>query len=120
MPQKWPILLFLLLSPAHFSAQKRVYVATLADYATLLFSVDNQVISCTFQPGEDNPLFLGYSWDIFRERFHIMGYTIQLKVEPWARALKEFSAGEVDFFLRVRMRQGEQNSIIQLFTEHDQ
>jgi len=91
----YPLLLLLLCSPL-FSAPKIVSVATLGDYAPLLFSINNQVIRSTLEPGEDTPYFDGYSWDIFRESLHIMGYTIQLKVEPWARALKEFEAGEVD------------------------
>jgi len=79
-----------------FAEQKIVTVATLGNYAPLLFSADNQAIRATLKPGEDTPNFYGYSWDVFRDSFHIMGYTIKLKVKPWARALKEFEAGGVD------------------------
>ncbi|MCP5076573.1 MAG: amino acid ABC transporter substrate-binding protein [Psychromonas sp.] len=94
--KKWGALLLLLICPPLFSTPKIVTVATLNDYAPLVFSLDNQIIRTTLKPGEDSPLLYGYSWDVFRESFHNMGYTIQLKVSPWARALKELEAGEVD------------------------
>lgn len=94
--KKWLILLFFSLALPANAAQKIVSVATLGDYAPFLFNVDNQLIRTTLKPGQDSPKFHGYSWDVFRESFHIMNYTIHLKVEPWARAMKEFETGKVD------------------------
>lgn len=94
--RKWLILVLLLLSSSLYGDQKVVSVATLGDYAPLLFSLDNQVIRTTLKPGEDSPVFHGYSWDVFRESLHAMGYTIQLNVKPWVRALKDFENGKAD------------------------
>ncbi|PKG39193.1 substrate-binding periplasmic protein [Psychromonas sp. Urea-02u-13] len=94
--RKYLVLLTLLISASLFAQQKTLTVATLGDYAPLLFSLNNQPIRATLPPGEDASNFYGYSWDVFRESYHSMGYTIVLKVEPWARALKELEAGKVD------------------------
>lgn len=90
------MLLLLLLHAPLFAAPKVVSVATLDDYPPLIFSLEKQHIHCLLKPGEDSPVLYGYSWDVFRESFSIMGYTIELNVKPWARSLKEFNSGEHD------------------------
>lgn len=43
----------------------------------------------TVEPGDSYPDFRGYSWDVLREAFHAMDYTIELRVVPWARAMHD-------------------------------
>ena len=50
----------------------------------------------TLKPGMDSKRLQGYAWDIFREAFHSMGYTINLKVRPWKRCLQSVRQGNVD------------------------
>jgi polar amino acid transport system substrate-binding protein len=40
--------------------------------------------------------FQGYSWDVLRESFHEMGYTIHLSITPWARAMNYAKNGTSD------------------------
>ena len=40
--------------------------------------------------------FQGYSWDVLRESFHEMGYTIDLSITPWVRAVKNVKNGKAD------------------------
>ncbi|MCG8634790.1 MAG: transporter substrate-binding domain-containing protein [Desulfobacterales bacterium] len=47
-------------------------------------------------PGRDISGFKGYCWDVLRESYHEMGYTIQLTVTPWARAMVNFKSGKAD------------------------
>lgn len=49
-----------------------------------------------FPPGSDSKGLEGYSWDVLRESFHALGFSIKLSVAPWARALKSLQTGSVD------------------------
>ena len=40
--------------------------------------------------------FQGYSWDVLRESFHEMGYTIHLSITPWARAMSYVTSEKED------------------------
>lgn len=53
---------------------------------------NNQII----RVGNDAVGFEGYSWDVLRESFHEMGYTIHLSITPWARAMMNVKNGQVD------------------------
>lgn len=87
------ILLFSL-SHSTFAASKTVSVVTLFDYAPYCM-VDEGFSSAQFvKPGEDAIGFRGYSWDVLRESYHIMGYSIELKIVPWARAVSMLKSSQ--------------------------
>lgn len=76
--------------------EKIVTVATLEDYAPFCQKTGNSSPDGLFPPGSDAVGFEGYSWDVVRESFHAMGFSIQLSVAPWARSLKSTLSGNVD------------------------
>ena len=49
----------------------------------------------TIPPGSDSRQLQGYSWDVVRESYHAMGYTIRLYVVPWERAVHTLRTGKV-------------------------
>ncbi|MBF0201506.1 MAG: hypothetical protein HQK66_09380, partial [Desulfamplus sp.] len=70
------------------SSEKFVRVATLDEYPPYCFPRETKKgFQETVPPGEDSVNLQGYSWDILRESFHAMGYTIHLSVYPWKRAV---------------------------------
>jgi len=77
---------------------KLVTVATLDEYSPYCYPHDaprykkRDIIA----PGSDSARLQGFSWDILRESFHEMGYTIELKVSPWARAMNAVKTGNMD------------------------
>lgn len=81
-----------------WSAEKLVDVATLDDYIPYCFATDNPGEKNTEQipPGTDSTRLQGYSWDVVRESYHAMGYTIRLTVVPWERAMNYLKSGKVD------------------------
>ena len=89
------ILIFLSINLSS-AAEKIVRIATLEDYAPFCTTLgeyeENQII----QVGNDAVGFQGYSWDVLRDSFHEMGYTIQLSIAPWARAMSYVKNGKVD------------------------
>ncbi len=85
------------------AAEKAVNVTTLYGYPPYCFlRADIQDRHLTgeqgepVEPGTDSTVLQGYSWEIFRESFHEMGYTIHLTVYPWARALAMTKAKKFD------------------------
>lgn len=79
-----------------YANEKIVKVTTLKDYAPFCM-VDKKFKSKQVIPvGKDAIGFKGYSWDILRESFHASGYTIQLNITSWARAMKLYKAGKED------------------------
>ncbi len=90
-------LIAFLINSAVYAEEKVVRIATLEDYApfcvkTAEENISNQIIS----PDHDIPGFEGYCWDVLRESYHEMGYTIQLTVTPWARAMVNLKSGRAD------------------------
>lgn len=79
-----------------FCADKVITVGTLEDYAPFCQRINDREPNGTFPPHTDSKGFEGYSWDVLRESFHEMGYTIKLHVTPWARAIKNVQDGAVD------------------------
>lgn len=75
---------------------KTVSVATLEDYAPFCQKISSNTSDGIFHPGSDSTGIEGYSWDVLRESFHAMGFSIKLSVSPWARALKSVLNGNVD------------------------
>lgn len=47
-------------------------------------------------PGQDSSQLQGYSWDVVRQSFQEVGYTIKLFVVPWERAMHYLNNGKVD------------------------
>ncbi len=95
---KWKIIVLALLfaSSIIYSSEKVVSVATLEDYAPFGFVVGNGKVEVTLPPGNNLVRYRGYSWDVLRESFHAMGYTIKLSVSPWARAMHNVKTGRAD------------------------
>jgi len=92
------LVFFLLTSLMTVASMQTVSVTTLDDYAPYTFKQENATIGNmeTIPPGEDSNVLQGYSWDILRESFHSQGWTIELTVIPWARAMNNFDNGEVE------------------------
>ena len=80
-----------------FGAEKIISVATLADYPPYCFLKENHKADKNpIQPGMDSTKLQGFSWDVLRECFHIMGYSIKLEIHPWARVEKKVKRKQVD------------------------
>lgn len=90
------VTLCLCLSLASDAAEKVVTIATLGDYAPLVFVDNNAPLAVRLKPGEYSADVKGFSWEIVRDSFYTMGYTIELIVVPWARALSLLEHGQVD------------------------
>ncbi|WP_181870063.1 ABC transporter substrate-binding protein [Halomonas sp. DQ26W] len=84
---------------SYAAEESRVRIATLYDYPPYGFYKDGKappISEVVIPPGSDSARFHGYSWDIVRESFHAQGYTIELVITHWARALASVRQGEVD------------------------
>ncbi len=96
------VLLFfslVILLPVNIQAQeKHVTLATLTDFAPFCFRKEGsvQIYKETIPPGSDSSQLQGYSWDIVRQSFHEVGYTIDLYVVPWERVMHYLKSGKVD------------------------
>jgi polar amino acid transport system substrate-binding protein len=89
-------LALLSLSSWVFSTEKIVKIATLEDYAPYCLIVEGYETDGIFPPNNDSMGLRGYSWDVVRESFHEMGYTIDLTVSPWARSMLYLKNGQTD------------------------
>ncbi len=90
-------LILMIVTGVSYADQLVVRVATLEDYAPFCMMTKGAVIDKkNVLPGDDAAEFKGYCWDVLRESFHAMGYTIQLTVTPWARAMVNVNAGRAD------------------------
>ncbi|MFP4364642.1 MAG: substrate-binding periplasmic protein [Spirochaetia bacterium] len=81
------------------ASSNEVSVTTLSGYPPFCFAQDGANVGRSVEvipPGEDSEVLQGYSWDIVRESYHAVGYTITLEVNPWARAEARAAQGEVD------------------------
>ncbi len=92
------LLFFIALSNFSFADDKLVSVITLEDNAPIIFTEQRTKggINELLPPGQDSKILKGYSWDILRESYHKMGYTIHLSTAPWRRAIESVKAGKVD------------------------
>ena len=93
------LLILLVLSGGVCRAEKTVALATLTDFAPFCFARENAAFVPVEEipPGSDSAQLQGYSWDVVRESFHAMGYTIRLFVVPWERGIYYLANGKVDF-----------------------
>jgi len=94
------LLVFFLLaftSLCSYPTDKVVRISTLGDYAPFcMIASDTTDIFQTIRVGEDAVGFSGYAWDVVRESFHVMGYTIKLRIVPWPRSLYNVKTGNSD------------------------
>lgn len=92
------LICFLYLGPSNqaIAKEKTVSVVTLFDYAPYCMADDEFNSVQLIKPGEDAIGFKGYSWDVLRESYHLMGYNIELKIVPWARALSMVKSNQAD------------------------
>ena len=84
------IIILLLISTNFLCANKIVNISTLRDYPPFVF-VDKDLPTPNYEiifPNTDSKFLKGYSWDVVRESFHSLGYTIKLNIIPWARCVK--------------------------------
>jgi ABC-type amino acid transport substrate-binding protein len=79
-----------------YAGEKIVNISTLGDYAPFCMADENYEINQVIPMGRDAVGFQGYSWDVVRESFHEMGYTIHLSIRPWPRALFNLKNAETD------------------------
>ncbi len=89
-------LILLLSHPLVNAAEKIVTVTTLKHYAPFCMTEDDYQTNQIIPIGSDAVGFKGYSWDILRESFHQMGYTIHLSIVPWQRAINYLEKGKAD------------------------
>ncbi|MCX4027546.1 transporter substrate-binding domain-containing protein [Endozoicomonas sp. SM1973] len=83
---------------AQTQSVKQLSVATLVGYPPFIIAKRNLRAAHyeVVPPGLDSDSIMGYSWDVFRGSFHQQGYTINLKVYPWVRAIEEVKKQKVD------------------------
>jgi polar amino acid transport system substrate-binding protein len=84
------------LSISCFGNDKVVKVATLEDYAPFCKTDEKHKAYQTIKPNSDAQNFHGYSWDVLRESYHVMGYTVELFISPCVRSLREVKQGNYD------------------------
>ncbi len=92
------VLSALLIATVTLSEEKIVRIATLGDYPPYCFYKEDipPLFSEKIPPEQDAASFQGYSWDILRESLHSRGYTIQLIITPWSRALENVKTDQAD------------------------
>jgi polar amino acid transport system substrate-binding protein len=90
--------LFMLFTSPCAGDEKVVTLATLTDFAPFCFPREGStpIESETLPPGQDSVQLQGYSWDVIRESFHAMDYTVRLYVVPWERAMHYIDTTKVD------------------------
>ncbi len=90
------VMVLVLVSMTVHAHEKTVRVATLADYAPFCMGDGTLVPYQVIKPGHDAVGLRGYSWDVLRESFQELGYTIELFVTPWPRAMAYLEKGKAD------------------------
>ncbi len=90
------LMIFLFTSNPLVAKTKSVTIATLFDYAPYCIADTGFQSSQTLLPDENAIGFRGYSWDVLRESFQFMGYSINLKIVPWARAVSMVKSHQAD------------------------
>lgn len=98
MKQLLSIIIALCIPLSAGAAEKVVRLATLTDFAPYCFRKDSSAHLAreVIPPESDSVQLQGYSWDIVRESFHAMEYTIELRVVPWSRVMHYLRTGKVD------------------------
>ena len=94
-------IIFTLLTLIHvsgWSSDKIVKIATLTGYPPFCFDepAGTASVSNSIPPGMDAKSFKGISWDVVRESFAAVDYTIQLELVPWVRVMNYLENNQVD------------------------
>lgn len=90
------ILILFTIFTTSYADEKIVSISTLGDYAPFCMTDKNYEINQVIPVGKDAVGFQGYSWDVVRESFHEMGYTIHLSIRPWPRAVFNVKNSKAD------------------------
>jgi len=90
------ILILSAIFTSSYADDKIVTISTLGDYAPFCMADEKHKIDQVIPVGKDAVGFRGYSWDVVRESFHEMGYTIHLSIRPWPRAVHNFKNNKTD------------------------
>ncbi|MBU1568090.1 MAG: transporter substrate-binding domain-containing protein [Proteobacteria bacterium] len=92
------VVLLFLMAGVCYGSEKIVTLATLTDFAPFCFPKENARVTEveTIPPGSDSSQLQGYSWDVVRESFHAMNYSIRLYVVPWERGMHYLAARKVE------------------------
>jgi polar amino acid transport system substrate-binding protein len=66
-------------------------VTTLPDYAPFCFLYEGISYGITevLAPGQHSQVLRGFSWEVVRESLHSQDYSLELTVQPWARAFRQ-------------------------------
>lgn len=110
-----PLVLAVLSIPTGlFGAEKVVALATLTNFIPFCFSRQPvvEIPGETIPPGSDSRQLQGYSWDVVRESYHAMGFTITLYVVPWERAVHYLQTGKVAAVFPANRTKGRQRDFI--------
>ncbi len=80
---------------------KVVSVVSLVDYPPYVFVEGNQPVIGTISTQSSTERVEGYSWDVLKESFLTMGYSIEYEIVPWPRALKLLVHGQTDLLFPI-------------------
>jgi polar amino acid transport system substrate-binding protein len=84
-----------------YSFNKVVSVVTLVDYAPYVFVEGNQPIVGGVSTQSNTERVNGYSWEVFKESFFTMGYSIEYAIVPWPRAIKLLEYGRAELLFPI-------------------
>lgn len=84
-----------------YSFNKVVSVVSLVDYAPYVFVEGNQPIVGVVSTQSNTERVKGYSWEVFKESFLTMGYSIEYAIVPWPRAIKLLEYGRADLLFPI-------------------
>ena len=82
-----------------FAQKKTIRISTIYNYPPYCYLKENAISSLKNEivnNGEDSKILTGLSWEIVREAYHATGYSIELYVTPWSRALSYVDKQRVD------------------------
>jgi len=80
------------------TSEKVVKVASLEDYAPFVFVTNKTAkgVSGVVSGQGQKKSVDGFSWEVFRDSFLVMGYSIEFTIVPWARAVNLLKSGYSD------------------------
>ena len=95
---KFVVTLMLTVSAINVKAEKIAKVCTLDSYPPFTFAIKGKDPNKTnelIKPGKDSKILQGFAWDVVKNSFHDQGYTVDLKIAPWARCMDLVKKGEI-------------------------
>ncbi len=83
------------------SYAESVKVTTLTNYEPFCFHKKGEEgVVDEVSPGKEATFFEGMAWDILKESYHAMGYTVHLTVVSWKGAMSLMDNGKADVIFR--------------------